>query len=213
MNFANKKILIWDIDGTLLNTAQGIINSVRYAEEKCGLRPLDNTKVKVFLGPPPKSMYMKMYGVDEEKASEAVKYHREYSRKKAVFEAEVYDGIPAVLEFYQKKGVHQAIATLKGQAIADTIIERLGLSQYFEIIAAMDKNETKTKSSLLKEVVAYFDSNISDAVLIGDSEYDQLGAEEVGMDFLGVTYGFGFKPDEKYDFPSADKSEDITKII
>lgn len=192
MNLSGKKILIWDIDGTLLNTAPGIINSVRYAEKMVGLSPLDDEQVRVFLGPPPKSMYMKMYGLDEKTASEAVKYHREYSRNRAIYEADVYDGIPSVLEYYQNKGIHQAIATLKGQTIADTIIERLELSKYFDIIAAMDKDETKTKNGLLQEVIDYLGLDHKDAVLIGDSQYDAIGAEKAGIDFVGVTYGFGF---------------------
>ena len=190
-----KKLIIWDVDGTLLNTSAGIIHSVRYTEKKLHLPPLNEEDVRVFLGPPPKAMYMKMYGLDEVMASEAVRFHREYSRNKAIFEAEVYDGIPEALNHFQRMGVYQAIATLKGQIIAETLMDRLRLSGYFDMIAAMDPEETKTKSGLIREVIEHIEVQKSDAVLIGDSKYDAIGAEKAGIDFIGVTYGFGFHSD------------------
>lgn len=211
-----KKIIIWDIDGTLLDTAPGIIHSVRFAEENCGLTPLDANQIRAFLGPPPKLMYMKMYGISEKKAAEAVRFHRQYSREEAIFEAEVYDGIPEVLEFFKSNGKKQAVATLKGQYIADSIIEKMSLADYFDIIAAMDKNETKTKSRLLRDVIEYFELSNSDAVLIGDSKYDAVGAEEAGVDFVGVTYGFGFhSADDVKQYPNigiANSVDDLWKL-
>ena len=91
------QLVIFDLDGTLLDTSPGIYNSVRCAERHMGFDPITDDRLREFVGPPPKQMYMKIYGVDEATALEAVKWHREYGRKKAIYEATVYPGMLQVL--------------------------------------------------------------------------------------------------------------------
>ena len=80
------QLIIFDLDGTLLDTSPGIYNSVRYAEKQMGFAPIPDEQLREFVGPPPKQMYMRKYGVDEETALAAVRWHREYGREKAVYE-------------------------------------------------------------------------------------------------------------------------------
>ena len=122
------ELIIFDLDGTMLDTSPGIFNSVRYAEKKMGFKPIDENQLASFVGPPPKEMYMKTYNVDEETAMQAAKYHREYGREKAVFEASVYNGIPELLNSLKKSGVKLAVATLKSQTIAEKILKNFVIS-------------------------------------------------------------------------------------
>ena len=207
-------LVIFDLDGTLLDTSKGIFNSVRYAENQMGFTKINDELLKRFVGPPPKLMYMKQYGIDEETALKAAKKHREYGRTKAVFEAEVYEGMEDVLNKLKSNGYKLAVATLKSQAIAETVLENFGLEKYFDCIVGMDVNETLTKSMTIK--LAMQNTEICDkAVMIGDSPYDYEGALEANVDFIGVTYGFGFEDKEasNYEFDVAKTSRDILDLV
>ena len=93
----NYELVIFDLDGTLLNTSQGIYNSVRYAEKQLDLPAIEDSLLPIFVGPPPAQMYQKLYGLTEREALRAAQYHREYSRKYGIYEAEIYEGMKEVL--------------------------------------------------------------------------------------------------------------------
>jgi len=185
------ELVIFDLDGTLLNTSPGIFHSVRYAEKEMGLKPIDDAELIKFAGPPPGEMYQKVYGMNEEAAARAVRFHREYGRSRAVYEAEVYPGIVEGLQALRKAGCRLAVATLKPQKIAEYILELYGLAGFFDVIVGMDDSESKTKCQTIREAVVK--TGIEEkAVMVGDSVYDLKGAKEAGVDFIGVLYGFGF---------------------
>lgn len=213
----HKKLIIWDIDGTLLNTESGIVNSVRYTEKMMKLNHLTEKQLKEFLGPPPRLIYKKLYGLNDEMADNAVRYHREYGMTNAAFEAEVYDGIGELLDLFKNNGVHQGVATLKGQKVAELILKKFNLYGFFEVVAAMNMNETKTKTDTITECLNSSSIPVKDAVLIGDSRYDAIGAREAGVDFIGVTYGFGFKTandvDEFKNIGVAESTIDLKKMF
>lgn len=193
------KLIIFDLDGTLLDTSQGIFNSVRYAEGKMGLKPTAEENLRKFVGPPPAEMYRKMYGLNDEQSLEAAGYHREYGRSKAIYEARLYDGVPETLARLSEQGCILAVATLKRQDIAEKILSLYGIDGYFAHIAGMNQAETNTKAGLIKSVCAL--ENIvpgAEVLMVGDSQYDYEGAKEAGVDFTGVSYGYGFGGNEKY---------------
>ena len=186
------EIFIFDLDGTILDTSPGILNSVRYAEQKMNFPEASIDSIKSFLGPPPKSQYQKIYGVDEEQAAMATAYHRQYGREKGMYEAEVYDGIIELLQLLKQMGKKTAVATLKRRDIAQNIISEFGMSMYFDVIEGMDDDESLSKADIIRMVCSELDMDISKAVLIGDSNYDAIGAKDAGVDYIGVTYGYGF---------------------
>lgn len=206
----NKKyeLIIFDLDGTLLDTSLGIFNSVRYAESQMGFSPIPDSKLKEFVGPPPKLMYMKLYGVDEKEALKAAKKHREYGRTKAIYEAMLYPGIIDTLETLKNQGCKLAVCTLKSQKIAETMLEHFGLIKYFTTVVGMDEKETFNK--LMTIQIAKSQTNTKGRVLmIGDSYYDYDGAVQADADFLGVLYGFGFERIHTYSFPTVNQPEEI----
>ncbi len=203
-------LVLFDLDGTLLDTSRGIFNSVRYAEEKMGFKRINDAQLKAFVGPPPKKMYMDIYGVDEETALAAAKYHREYGRNKAIFEAEVYPGIPDLLMHLKASGVKKGVATLKGQKIAEAILAEFGLLTYFDVVVGMDSQESLTKEDTIRLAMAQ--TNSTNCLMVGDSEYDYQGACDASVDFIGVLYGFGFQPGKHYDFKSASSPQMIEKL-
>lgn len=195
------KVVLFDLDGTLLDTSPGIFNSVRFAEKSMGLNPIEDSRLKSFVGPPPVESYMRNYGVSKEIAVEATKYHRQYGAEHGIYEARVYDGIPELLSKLKSDGVLLGVCTLKRQDIAEKVLENFMLKDYFDVIVGIDNQESLTKADTINialEKLSYTDK--STVVLIGDSMYDAEGADKAKVDFIGVTYGFGLTCNESYSF-------------
>ena len=199
MNINCKKLIIFDLDGTLLDTSKGIFNSVRYAEKKMGLHSVKEEDLVQFLGPPPAKIYQSLYNLNEQESIEATKYHRSYGSKYAIYEANLYPGVPEILERLFVENFRLAVATLKRQNIAEKILNLYGIDKYFIYVAGMDTMETCTKADLIKQICDKERiTELDDVLMVGDSWYDYEGARATGVDFLGVSYGFGFgstKPD------------------
>lgn len=203
-------LILFDLDGTLLDTSPGIFNSVRYAEEKMGFDKIPDARLRDFVGPPPKQMYQSVYNVDEPTALQAAKYHREYGRKKAIYEAKVYPGIVELLKKLKEDGYKTGVATLKSQTIAEHVLQIHGLTEYFDCIVGMDENETLTKKDTV--LISIEKTKSKKAVLIGDSIYDYDGAVKAEIDFIGVTYGFGIKKKNGL-FPTASRPMELLKLL
>lgn len=189
------ELIIFDLDGTLLDTSPGIFNSVRYAEKRMKLKAIPDEQLKRFVGPPPKDMYMEVYGLSEEDALSAAGFHREYGREKAIYEAAIYPNIKDVLIQLKKMGIKLAVATLKSQSIAERILDNFELIDLFDTIVGMDDRESLSKAQTIIKAVSDTETK-GKAVMVGDSRYDLEGAKEAGVHFIGVLYGFGFTSDD-----------------
>lgn len=208
---AKYETVIFDLDGTLLDTSPGIFGSVRFAEKQMGFAPIPDDKLRVFVGPPPKQMYQKVYGVNEEAAAQATAYHRQYSREKAIYEASIYPGMKETLTALQQQGYKLAVATLKGQKIAENVLQIHGLYDFFDSIVGMDEAESFTKCKTIQ--VAMAETNTTGNVLmVGDSEYDYIGACEANVDFVGAVYGFGIEAGETR-FPLIENPRDLLNWV
>ena len=206
------ELITFDLDGTLLDTSPGIFNSVRYAEEQLDLAPISDEKLKEFVGPPPKEMYMKIYGLDEETAYKAAQKHREYGRNRAIYEARLYPGIKELLETLKIQNYKLAVSTLKAQGIAEAVLANFGIAEYFDTIVGMDSEESMTKCMTIKEAIKKTDTK-GNVLMVGDSIYDYEGACQVATDFVGVLYGFGFDSKNKYDFKTIFKPCDLIDLL
>ena len=185
--------VFFDLDGTLTDPGIGITNSVAYALNKYGIKVEDRTQLYKFIGPPLIDSFMKYYGFSEDQARQAVAYYREYYTEKGMLENRVYDGIETLLKRLTDSGKRLCVATSKPEPFAKIILEHFGLAHYFEYIAGATIDETRTKKD---EVIAYAleQCNLVDGssvVMIGDREYDVLGAKQHGMDSIGVLFGYG----------------------
>ena len=197
-NMRKYKVILFDLDGTLIDTSKGIFSSVRYAEKMMEFQPVSDGQLNKFVGPPPVQSYMKNYRVSEEVAREATKYHREYGAKYGIYEAAVYQGIPELLESLKESEVKLGVCTLKRQDIAERVLDYFGLLKYFDVVAGIDQQESLTKADTIDIALgAVGETNKENAVLVGDSVYDAEGAEEANIDFIGVLYGFGLKEKHK----------------
>ncbi len=187
--------IIFDLDGTLLDTSPGIFNSVRFAEQQMGFSSISEDQLRLFVGPPPKQMYQKIYGIDEKTAIKATEFHRQYSREKAIYEATIYPGIMETLNALTQYGYKLAVATLKGQKIAEEVLQIHQIDRFFASIVGMDNAESLTKCQTIQLAISETDTS-GNVLMVGDSEFDFVGAQEAGVDFVGAAYGFGINPAE-----------------
>lgn len=187
------KYILFDLDGTLTESAPGIMNSLKYAFKKLGDSVPDDSVLKKFVGPPLIESFMKFSGFSEEKATMAVDVYREYFAEKGLFENSVYEGIPDCLKRLREAGYTLGVATSKPQVFCERILDHFGLTEYFGVIKGIPLDgEDMTKAEVISEALgALGDVDRSEAVMIGDRAYDAVGAEENGVGCIGVLYGYG----------------------
>ena len=190
------ELIIFDLDGTLADTSPGILNSIRYARKMMDLPEITLEQMYSHVGPPMEESYNRNFGLTGEKLKQAVSYHKEYAMEQGYKEIELYQGVPELITELKKHGYKIAVATLKAHTTAVKIFESLSLTDKFDIIKGVDINSPMTKAQLLEYCLEQIGTPKEKALLIGDSVYDAKGAQEAGIDFLAVTYGFGFKKGE-----------------
>jgi len=186
------KNYLFDLDGTLTDSAQGIKNSIIYSLKKADLPVLPECILDKFIGPPLHESYAKYCNLDEEDADLLVKYYREYFSVKGLFENSVYDGIPETLDELRSKGKHLYVATSKPEVYAKRILEHFGLIDKFEFVGGSTMSHERTdKAEVIDYVITEMNLDKSKTVMIGDRSYDVEGAHKNGIKAIAVLFGFG----------------------
>lgn len=185
--------VFFDLDGTIINSELGVLNSVEYALKKYGAEAPPREELNFFLGPPLESSFVKLLNISKNDAQTLVKYYREYYRTKGIFEIEIYDGIVPLLEKIKASGRKTVIATSKPEEFAVQILEHLGIAELFDVIAGATFDNSRSEKP---DVICYAlkragVTDIKTVVMVGDRKYDCTGADSFGMDSIGVLYGFG----------------------
>lgn len=212
------KAVIFDVDGTLLDTTEGVLAAVQYTIKEAGLPEIDREALLTFIGPPIQDSFVRVYHVSKERSQELAVIFRNRYKDHDLLKAEPYDEIYDVMSQLNKQGIAIAVATYKRQDYAETILKHFHFDQYSDILYGADhENKLKKKDIIM---LCMHDMGIDDpteVVMVGDSSHDALGAKELGMDFIGVTYGFDFKNQEDVmKFPAigyANKTEDLLKYL
>ncbi|NLW47808.1 MAG: HAD family hydrolase [Firmicutes bacterium] len=185
--------LLFDLDGTLTDPVLGITNSVMHALKKYGIEVNDRSQLYKFIGPPLTDSFENFYGFSKAEAVNAVEYYREYYREKGIFENQVYDGIEELLEKLTDHGKMLLVATSKPKVFAEQILEHFKIAKYFTTIVGSNLDGTKVKKGeVIKDALENCKCiDLAKAVMIGDREYDIIGAKETGIDSIGVLFGYG----------------------
>jgi phosphoglycolate phosphatase len=191
------KAVIFDIDGTILDTRVGIVEAVKYTIDALQLNMLSEDQLNTFVGPPIQTSFITKYALSETEVQNAAYIFREYYKNISLLKAKPYDGIYDAMNKLKKQGFKIGIATYKRQDYAIKLLEHFRFDCYCESICGADDKNKLTKLDIIKNCL--LDLGIRDkaqAVMVGDSEYDAIGAAEAGIDFIGVTWGFGFRTTE-----------------
>lgn len=188
------KAAVFDLDGTLLDTSEGVLASVKYTIDYFGLEPLSEEKLSTFIGPPIQNSFEYAYGLKGSVLQEIATVFRNQYKDVDLLKAKPYEGIYDVFQALLEMGIKPTIATYKRQDYATTILTHFGFDKYTDIMYGADhENKLKKKDIIEKALIDAGVRNYQYAVMIGDSDNDAIGAEGIGTKFIGVTYGFGFK--------------------
>ena len=211
------KYILFDLDGTLTDPGIGITNAVMYALKKFNIEVPDRSELYKFIGPPLLESFEKFYGMSGEESQRALEYYREYFKPYGLYENTVYDGIEELLVALKAQDKKLILATSKPEPFAVEILRHFGLDKYFDFIAGATMDEKRVKKA---DVIAYAleSCGITDlfsAIMIGDREHDVLGAKEVGLESIGVLYGYGDLPELESAGATyiAENPGDILKIV
>ena len=186
-------LVLFDLDGTLTDSKQGIIGAVQYAMENMGLPPADEEKVLSYIGGPFREELRRAHGFDKRHADRFVELYREYYLSRGLYENRVFDGVEDLLAALHREGKKMALATAKPSPQAETVLVNFGLRKYFGLIAGSEPNgDRSAKADVIRYALGQLEPpDRSRVVMVGDRCHDILGARENGIDSIGVTYGYG----------------------
>ena len=182
--------LLFDFDGTLFDTVEGITKSVRHAVNKLGLNP-ELESLRCFAGPPLVDMFMEHFGFDRETAVQATEDFRERYKPIGLYECRVFPGIPEMLAKFKDAGYLLGVATSKPQVLAAELLEREGMLSLFDVLvgSSPDRNND-SKADVLRRAMAALGVSTAETVLIGDTKYDVAGAKQCDVPCIGVGWGY-----------------------
>lgn len=183
-------LILFDLDGTLVNSEEGITKSVQYALENFGIKEESQDNLRRFIGPPLVDGFMNFYGMSEEDALNAVKKYRERYSTIGVYENELMPDAKKVLKALQDKDIKLALATSKPHIFAREVLKSFDLMQYFDILVGAEFDGTRNdKAEVIKEVLKQA-VEYKNPVMIGDRKHDIEGAKKNGLPCIGVSFGF-----------------------
>lgn len=190
-----KKYVLFDLDGTLTDSQDGILNSIEYMLNFYGIRAESRDALRPWLGPPLKESLMKYYGFSEEKALEGVGKYREYFDRKGIFENRVYPGVVPLLEALTAGGHRLYLATSKPEIASRRIMEHFDLAGYFTYIGGASQDDSRVrKADVIRYVLDTCNiTDLSQVIMVGDREHDVYGAQKNRLETIGVLYGYGSK--------------------
>lgn len=213
------QVVLFDLDGTVTDSGPGIMNSVQYALGRFGITNPDKAVLRRFVGPPLDDSFKRFFGFSPEEAAKAVQYYREYYSAGGIFENAVYDGMEDTLRQLKAAGCRIYLATSKPQVFSEQILEHFGLTSCFDGIVGSFLDGTRVnKAEVVAEALrqaGITSENRSLAVMVGDREYDIIGAHSHGIDAVGVLFGYGSREElEKAGADGiAETPQDILRIL
>lgn len=190
------KYVLFDLDGTVSASADGIRLSLEHALDTLGAQKPDLDDYTLYIGPPLIDTFRNLCGLPEDKAELGAKLYRDFYEKEGKYHNRVYDGIGDVAMALRSNGVKTAICTSKQKPVADGVAELLGITDWFdEIVGSTLDNTIKDKKDLIPYAVSMLGGDIRTdrrgIAMLGDSRFDAVGAKLCGVDFIGVSYGYG----------------------
>lgn len=187
-------LAVFDLDGTILDTTEGVLSAVKYTIMKMGFPMLSDETLSTFIGPPIQDSFAKNYGLSGEILQEIATVFRNQYKDVDLLKAVPYEGIYEVFQGLKDRDITPAVATYKREDYALTLLKHYHFDQYTGIMHGGDHENKLKKQDIIR--LCMTEAGVSDyarVIMIGDTVHDAVGAEKLGVDFIGVTYGFGFK--------------------
>ena len=192
MDKCKQNIILFDLDGTLTDSMEGVIRYAQYMQEKMGLRVWDYEELRFMVGPPLIESFTKEFEMPFEEAEKGIEVFRERYSTIGLFENEVFPGIVEMLEELKAKGKRMAVATSKKENLAVRILEHFDIAKYMEVIGG-DAREIgrDTKAKVIDYVLETMGAEKEDVIMVGDRKFDIIGAHALGIPCIAVEWGYG----------------------
>lgn len=186
------KYILFDLDGTISQSAEGIRFSLEKVLEHYNIEGVDLSDYTKYIGPPLLDTLKNLCGMPEELCGEGYELYRDWYARKGRLMNKPYDGIIEVLSELRLRGMKLAVCTSKLEDTAVIVIKELGLEEYFDVVAGSNRDSTrKDKRDLIPYAAQRLGGNLAHTVMLGDTWYDAKGAMECGVDFIACSYGYG----------------------
>ncbi len=189
-------LAVFDLDGTLLDTSEGIYEAAQHTARRFGRTLPGRESLAQLIGPPIQDSFHILYGVSGAELQNMADAFRTQYATEDLYKASPYDGIYDLLDKITDSGIPVCIATYKREDYAQQIARHFGLDAYASVVYGADNDNRYTKTDILRRVLEHAKVQPADAVMVGDSSRDAQAAMECGVDFIAVTYGYGFKGEE-----------------
>ncbi len=206
------KYLLFDLDGTITKSEEGIFNCIKYALDWAGIPYPEYSVFRSFIGPSLYDSFVREFGMDDARAKEMVAKYRERYNVEGLFEAEVYDGVADTLGALKDKGCILSVATSKPTEPTLRILEKFDVKKYFDVVVGSNPDGTGSdKKYIISQVIGELKKNhgltedmieSGQVVMIGDRRYDIEGGKSCGLQTIGVLYGYGSR--EEFEAAGAD---------
>lgn len=186
------KTILFDLDGTLTDSQEGIINAISYALDHFGAHR-ERGELMKFIGPPLMESLPEYCGFSREQSQAVIEKFREYYQSRGWLENAPFPGVPELLRDLKAAGLQLMVATSKPEDMAVRVLEHFGLAQYFDQICGAPRSapDSARKADVVRRALSYVDNDASSAVMVGDRLHDVAGAHEAGLSCIGVLYGYG----------------------
>lgn len=191
--------ILFDLDGTITDSAPGVMNAFHYALSAFGIEPESHAELKKVVGPPLTYSFHTFYGVPEERVPEIMEYYLSYYLPRGIYENSVYPGMEELFQRLRAAGKRLVVASSKRQDGVDTVMVHFGLDKYFDLMAGSDQSAGRVeKSHVIRYILDTLGiDDISTAILVGDRKYDVEGALPFGLATVGVLHGYGSEEELK----------------
>ncbi len=193
------KSIIFDLDGTLMNTKSGILTCLEKVLEHRGLPPVEKSREMNFIGPPMRQALKAEYGLSDDDAFSAAQEFRALYAESYAMMARSYPTIKALLKELKDNGCKLSVATYKREDVAKKLLKQHKLDTFFDVIRGSDFEGKLSKRDIVENAINGVNVSAKNTVIIGDSTGDGRAAKQVGADFIAVTYGFGFRCEKDFD--------------
>lgn len=209
--------ILFDLDGTIADSAPGITASLGYMFEKLG-RPVPSQEdLRAWVGPPILDSFRDLAGMDQVESAQALAIYRQHYLGNSAGQADIYPGVPGILRAIHKAGIPLALATSKPEFAASLILDHGNLTQYFRVIAGSSIDEIRSaKQDIVAEALARFgviEADTSNPVMVGDRFYDIEGAKVHGVPTIFVDWGYSSPGEDDGAIATVSTSAELKSLL
>ena len=208
--------LLFDLDGTLVDSRRTFVDSIRYALQKMGLVSASAGDVEALIGKPLLDIFTGHYGLDSDRALQAIDTYRDYYDSLKQAGTTVYDGVREGLAELNSGGYRLFLATVKPTRIAEKVLADLDLRVHFDGVAGASMGpERRKKAAIIAFALSEYGLDPASSLMIGDRDQDIDGARENGLPAIAVSWGFGGTEEFERARPAyrADRFEDVLSLL